>query len=340
MLKKISKFIKNNYKFIIGFVLGLVVASSSVYAANTIYSKNVTYDNSNSGLEATNVQDALDETYTKCFPPVLATDKIMNLYNDGSNITEATITSYDPKVYLNTFQKIMLDDYGNYRYYGKRVNNYVKFNDELWRIIGVFPDIDDGTGKKETRIKIIRSESIGDYSYDSSMELLDTLYYNSQSGSCYTDEICDFTSIGLNSTARSMIENAKYASGSVGYCGELSAYSYYRGEMPFNRTRKIGLITPSDFVFARDYSFSSSDDKENNNWLSFLNGSWTMVSDEMEGNGSGINFINYDSSVEDNCNGSGYPTSSKKIFPVAYLKAEVIINGGTGTESDPYTLKL
>ena len=343
-MNNLSKFIKKNYKFIIGFVLGLVVASTSVYAANTIYSKNVTYDNSNSGLEATNVQDALDETYTKCFPPVLATDKIMNLYNDGSNITEATITSSNPKVYLNTVQKIMLDGYGNYRYYGKSVNNYVKFNDELWRIIGVFPDIDDGTGKKETRLKIIRSESIGSYAYKSSdyglMGLLDTLYYNSQSGSCYTDEICDFTSIGLNSTARSMIENAKYASGSVGYCVEYNAYSYYEGEMPFNWTRKIGLITPSDFVFARDYSFSSSSDKINNNWLSFLNSSWTMVSDEMEGTESGVNFISSSSKVEDNCNGSGYPSFNKKVFPVVYLKSGVIINGGTGTESDPYTLKL
>ena len=30
----------------------------------------------------------------------------------------------------------------------------IKFNDELWRIIGVF-DTDDGTGKVEKRLKII-----------------------------------------------------------------------------------------------------------------------------------------------------------------------------------------
>jgi len=34
----------------------------------------------------------------------------------------------------------------DYRYIGADPNNYVKFNDELWRIIGVF-DTDDGTGK-------------------------------------------------------------------------------------------------------------------------------------------------------------------------------------------------
>ena len=347
MLKKISKFIKNNYKFIIGFVLGLVVASSSVYAANTIYSKNVTYDNSNSGLEATNVQDALDETYTKCFPPVLATDKIMNLYNDGSNITEATITSYDPKVYLNTVQKIMLDDYGNYRYYGKRVNNYVKFNDELWRIIGVFPDIDDGTGKKETRLKIIRSESIGKYVFGDSndwtnselQEMLNTLYYNNTSGSCYDDEICDFTSIGLDSVARSMIDNAKYYLGETTMYGSTNAYSYFEYERSGGSwTGKIGIIYPSDYVFARDYSFSSVSDQTNNNWLYTGNQEWTItpsdISDDV------INFIKGDGDVDNELYGNGYVFYSMNVLPVTYLKSNVIINGGTGTESDPYTLKL
>lgn len=68
-MKRIFKFIKKNFKLVIAFSLGFVLAGTSVYAANTIYSKNVTYDNSSSGLSSTNVQDALDETYNKCFPP-------------------------------------------------------------------------------------------------------------------------------------------------------------------------------------------------------------------------------------------------------------------------------
>ena len=54
----------------------------------------------------------------------------------------------------------------NLRYVGANPNNYVRFNNELWRIIGVFNNIDDGTGKKETRLKIIRNEPIGSYSWD------------------------------------------------------------------------------------------------------------------------------------------------------------------------------
>ena len=100
---KISKFIKNNYKFLIGVIVGLLLSGTGVYAANTIYSKNVTYDNSNSGLSATNVQDALDETYSKCIPPS-STDKIINLYNDGSSINTVHIggDTSNPQVKFTT----------------------------------------------------------------------------------------------------------------------------------------------------------------------------------------------------------------------------------------------
>ena len=48
------------------------------------------------------------------------------------------------------------DPDNNVRYIGSNPNNYVEFNNELWRIIGVF----DG------KIKIIRMNSIGSYSFD------------------------------------------------------------------------------------------------------------------------------------------------------------------------------
>ena len=144
MLEKISKFIKKKFKLVVAFSIGFILAGTSVYAANTIYSKNVTYDNSKSGLSATNVQDALDETYNKCMPT--AADKIINLYEDGSSINSVYIgnNSNNPEVKLNENKNIMLDNNGNYRYYGANPNNYVYFNEELWRIIGVFYDVDDG----------------------------------------------------------------------------------------------------------------------------------------------------------------------------------------------------
>ena len=55
---------KKNYKFIIGALLGIIVPIIGAYAVSYIGSgSDLTYDNSNSGLESTNVQDALDELY-------------------------------------------------------------------------------------------------------------------------------------------------------------------------------------------------------------------------------------------------------------------------------------
>ena len=135
-------------------------------------------------------------------------------------------------------------DAGNIRYYGANPDNYVYFNCsnynnptastcELWRIIGVF----DG------KVKIMRSENIGAYSWDTTdsttnggyglndwttsklMMLLNSgytylinnlsrpasLYWNRTSGSCYNAAnlgatSCSFTSTGLkNDTTKNMI---------------------------------------------------------------------------------------------------------------------------------------
>jgi hypothetical protein len=63
----------------------------------------------------------------------------------------------------------------DYRYYGSNPNNYVQFNDELWRIIGVF-EVEDDTGTKAYRVKLIRNDFIGYYSYDTSASTVNSGY--------------------------------------------------------------------------------------------------------------------------------------------------------------------
>ena len=67
-------------------------------------------------------------------------------------------------------------DITEYRYRGASPKNYVGFNGETWRIIGVFPT-DDGNGKIENRIKLIRNESIGD-KYWNTTKVSSTSSYN------------------------------------------------------------------------------------------------------------------------------------------------------------------
>ena len=90
-----------------------------------------------------------------------ATDKLIALTNNKDNSGLYTITH--PK---DTTLQIGNDkDITEYRYRGANPKNYVTFNGETWRIIGVFPT-DDGTGNIENRIKLIRNESIGNKYWD------------------------------------------------------------------------------------------------------------------------------------------------------------------------------
>ena len=86
-----------------------------------------------------------------------------------------TISEYISKLDLtkNGLEKDKTKD-ENLRYVGANPNNYLKFNNnEIWRIVGVFNNITTidelGNEKKESLVKIIRNESLGDdYSWDSS----------------------------------------------------------------------------------------------------------------------------------------------------------------------------
>ena len=114
----------------------------------------------------------------------------------------------------------------NIRYEGANPNNYVSFNDELWRIIGVFGD----------NIKLVRSEELGKLSWDSSdnsvnngwgvnewsqadlKEYLNTMYYGGTSVTCYFGNNNSTTTCptnSLNATAKSMIDYHVWNTGAI-----------------------------------------------------------------------------------------------------------------------------
>ena len=185
----------------------------------------------------------------------------------------------------------------DYRYIGANPNNYVKFNDELWRIIGVF-DVDDGTGKIEKRMKIIRNESIGEYSWDNkdtstgaeddygknnwpdarlnyllnpgheSETYGGSLYWNRKSGTCYYGQnnattSCDFTSTGLTDAAKSMIGDAKWYLGGTSNYTSLSNglvshwYKYERGTTVYSG-RSTNWTGKVGLMYPSDYGYATS----------------------------------------------------------------------------------
>ena len=198
----------------------------------------------------------LSKSKTKCSlyfdvaTPIV--DYITNLAKtDNANLM------YDGKDSLG--EELGTDD-NNLRYVGASPNNYIDIGDRdgdgktiLWRIIGVMNNIMNlEDGKQESLIKIMRSDSIGKYSLDSSvssvnlgygvnewsqadaMKLINpkdiyddesiiggSLYWNKERGNCYNDENeanigCDFTSSGLSETAKKKIAKVRWNTGTFG----------------------------------------------------------------------------------------------------------------------------
>lgn len=290
-------------------------------------------------------------------------DYIENLYQD-ENLRDVNglikDTSYDK----------------NIRYSGSNisVNNYIEFNDELWRIIGVF-NVSNGS-ETEKRVKLVRNDSIGIYSWDSTEEtvnegygtnewsnskiksLLNDKYYNSLSSTCYTNsnlvqESCNFTSKGLNSSSKELIENVKWSIGKVNYEGTepytLFVDDVYTAEETETWTGLVGLINISDYSYASgnplcqsnirngitikndDYNVDNCICNEKN-WLYKSTNYWT-ISGNNSNNNEAFNVI-YKTV------GSNYSSNAYNIYPTVYLKSIVKLVDGTGTETNPYIISI
>ena len=269
---------------------------------------------------------------------VIATEAISNIY---TNASKTTVTNNSVEYQYAESVGMMEDVGGNIRYYGADPNNYVTFNNELWRIIGVFNNIDDGTGKKETRIKIARSESIGNYQWDDNENEWSTATLQTYLNGTYLNS--------LSTESQAMIGNAKWNLGGSSTQQGLYANNYYtfeRGAQVYagrstEWTGKIALMYPSDYMYAGDLSKCSKDgynwdtDQTNCRDTSWLRNTstiqWTLTP-----NSSSSYYVFYVSS-------SGYVYSddvanSSASRPVLYLNSDVTITGGSGTYGNPYTL--
>ena len=180
------------------------------------------------------------------------------------------------------------DPDGNVRYMGANPNNYVSFNNELWRIIGVFDVASTYNGPTEKRLKIIRDETIGTMSWDNKpsgtgsstssygsndwsdsalMEVLNNgAYWNRTIGVCPSGEDgapsnCDFSTTGLTEEAKTLIGDAVWnLGGTADYTSASNRlashfYGYERGTTVYSGrptywVGKIGLMYPSDYGYA------------------------------------------------------------------------------------------
>ena len=243
-----------------------------------------------------------------------------------------------------------------YRYRGgdTTVNNYVTFNNETWRIIGVMPT-EDTNGNVENRFKIIRDTSIGNKYWNTTEDTTTNSYNNWVTGTLNTYLNNDYYNT-LTTDAKNMIGTTKYYLG--GYnTSEITSdvmwqyerknrsnrAGYYYGTNPImqnDANKKIALMYASDYGYAASKECTSNLDnydgsascKTTNNWLDKSETTW-LLPQYSDGSSSAFGVAGGFVFESDDVISSEYA-----VRPVLYLSSNVKISGGSGTSSDPYTL--
>jgi len=269
------------------------------------------------------------------------------------------------------------ETYYEYRYEGKdtEVNNYVWFNNELWRIIGAFPggtpstlnsdgslNIGNASPSVNNTVKIIRNDTIGGFVWDKdntnnwnnaelNTNILNNLYLNSLSGTCnyYSTTIskkCNFERIGLKNVEDYLTE----VTWNLGGCSsdELytsSMYTYERGSQvytgnPYLTVTKVGLMYPSDYGYA-----NPEEDCQNNTKLNLYFNSCTINNWLFK-----YSYEYLQTPFSNNTNTlriynwgqvlNASPIGSYLVRPVVYLNNNVYVYGGDGSINNPFYVSL
>ena len=275
-------------------------------------------------------------------------DTLIKLTDNKDNSGLYTITHAKD----STLQIGTNEDITEYRYRGASPKNYVTFNNEVWRILGVFPT-DDGTGNIENRIKLIKDQSIGN-NYWNTTQVASTSTYNNWTGATLMKYLNGTYYNSLtNNGAIDMVDDAKYYLGGYTnanmtkdvmyqYERKISGSgTYYYSSNPNSWTGKIGLMYASDYGYAasdectQNLSSYNNTTCTSNNWLYNIKiGEWILP--QFGGNNGSVFYVHSVSSVS-NCTVNNNSLASR---PVLYLKPEVMIESGDGTSANPYKLSF
>lgn len=258
----------------------------------------------------------------------------------------------------------------DYRFIGKNPQNYIEFNDELWRIVGVFT-VENSEGIKERRIKIVRNEVVGRFErYKGSLHPIanKTTPYNDWGQSYsqlvlngdYYNRTGDYKEVGLNDVARSQISEVKWYNGRISLENEASNgekyYSLERGSLACTGdtcnkltveksiSNVVALVYPSDYIYTfaknvNEVCFETPNtcgaDSIVSSWMQTgINEGQQYMFSAISDNEYGVYIISQRGSVI-----GGYGAGNEfGIKPSVYLKADVILMSGDGSIDNPYKI--
>lgn len=201
-----------------------------------------------------------------------------------------------------------------YIFAGKNPNNYIQFQEDLWRILKV--DTNGIKVIKETPVTTMK------WSEKESTHIDDSLIY-SYLNKTYVPTIMETQNI--NSKMRFPI--------SALYLDSVTSLEQLKREESKIQTEVVtaGLLTMSDYVLASNNAqcMANGTNCESENYLTKVNSYWTshMTQDRT------MMYM-----VSNHGIGTAAPTNVLDVYPVLYLKGYKTLLG-TGTEVDPYKIQ-
>ena len=153
-----------------------------------------------------------------------------------------------------------------YRYVGSNVDNYVKFNNDMYQIIGVFDSNSHGQSGKEL-VKLIRNRSLGGYSWG--------VYNKSNTSGTFYASANDWTGTttgvkaNLNVLLNEYFLNKTSTSSTYGNCGD---WTYYYGGANYRTndcTRIVGYGIDSslrDYIETTTWYLYGGSSQSKQNW--------------------------------------------------------------------------
>ena len=271
-----------------------------------------------------------------------------NVLKNEIDITENIVTSGDG-LYIDTYET----EGTRYVYKGTNPNNYIEFNDELWRIIAKEVD---GT------YKIIRNE------------ILEDSYWSSD-GMCSWDYGVPAPSLfpGCNKWEEPALLNTYlnedyYNTFADDYQNIIVNHNFNIGKIIDNNDLqeqindeksdlwegKVGLITVSEYLKANsnisdcetfDTNNTNNTTCINTNWLFNNNDYWTISAINLYEDNTTVYYIKSDGMISDGkVAGSGVVIDDSQddkygVRPTLYLSSETVISDGDGSSNSPFQIK-